>query len=84
MGLGRKGDLVANTPMRLLPPRRGGRTVGDHAVLGFWLKSQMSQMWEKPSRPRMASGFRNSCSKVRVAVAVLTSPLWRGMPNFPG
>ena len=29
MGLGRKGERVANTPMRVLPPRRGGRTVGD-------------------------------------------------------
>lgn len=31
MGLGRKGERVANTPMRVLPPRRGGRTVGDPA-----------------------------------------------------
>ena len=29
MGLGRNGERVANTPMRTLPPRRGGRTVGD-------------------------------------------------------
>ena len=29
MGLGRKGERVANTPMRRLPPSRGGRTVGD-------------------------------------------------------
>ena len=28
-GLGRNGDRVANTPMRVLPPRRGGRKVGD-------------------------------------------------------
>ena len=29
MALGRKGERVANTPMRRLPPSRGGRTVGD-------------------------------------------------------
>ena len=29
IGLGRKGERVANTPIRLLPPKRGGRTVGD-------------------------------------------------------
>ena len=28
MGLGRKGERVAKTPMRALPPSRGGRTVG--------------------------------------------------------
>lgn len=30
MGLGRKGLRVANTPMRLAPPSRGGLTVGYH------------------------------------------------------
>ena len=30
--LGRKGDRVANTPMRVLPPSRGGRTVGRQLV----------------------------------------------------
>ena len=29
-GVGAKGERVANTPMRRLPPSRGGRTVGDH------------------------------------------------------
>ena len=33
MGLGRKVDRVAKTPIRALPPRRGGRTVGRHALL---------------------------------------------------
>ena len=32
MALGRKGDRVAKTPMRRLPPSRGGRTVGDHSA----------------------------------------------------
>ncbi len=30
MGLGRKGERLANTPTRRLPPSRGGRTVGVH------------------------------------------------------
>ena len=29
--LGRKGERVAKTPRRVLPPRRGGRTVGDQS-----------------------------------------------------
>ena len=29
IGLGRKGDLVANTPTRLFPPSLGGLTVAD-------------------------------------------------------
>ena len=31
MGLGRKGERVAKTPRRVLPPNRGGRTVGDQS-----------------------------------------------------
>ena len=31
MELGRKGERVANTPIRVLPPSRGGRTVGDQS-----------------------------------------------------
>ena len=30
MALGRNGERVANTPILVLPPRIGGRTVGDH------------------------------------------------------
>ena len=36
MGLGRKGERVANTPMRTLPPSRGGRTVGDQVSRTAW------------------------------------------------
>ena len=32
MGLGRKGERVANTPIRAFPPSRGGRTVGDQVL----------------------------------------------------
>ena len=43
MGLGRKGERVANTPMRAFPPRRGGRTVGDQFSRTAWENCQMSQ-----------------------------------------
>ena len=43
MGLGRKGERVANTPIRVLPPSRGGRTVGDHLSRTALENCQMSQ-----------------------------------------
>ena len=58
MGFGRKGERLANTPTRWFPPSRGGRTVGDHSVRWDWWNTQISQMWENPSSPRRASGFR--------------------------
>ena len=42
MALGRKGERVANTPIRLFPPSRGGRTVGDQPFDSE--KDQMSQI----------------------------------------
>ena len=42
MGLGRNGDRVANTPMRVLPPSLGGRTVGDHSARSQAEKPQIS------------------------------------------
>ena len=42
MGFGRKGDRVANTPSRMFPPKRGGRTVGDHSYRLAWENSQIS------------------------------------------
>ncbi len=84
MGLGRKGDRVAKTPIRALPPSRGGRTVGDQFSRTAWENIHTSQMWEKPSSPRTASGFRNSGSKTMWAFRLSTSPLCRGMPNFSG
>lgn len=57
MGFGRKGERVAKTPIRVLPPSRGGRTVGDQVSRMARSKTQMSQMWEKSSKPRRASGF---------------------------
>ena len=84
MGLGRKGERVANTPMRVLPPSRGGRTVGDQSERRLPENCQISQMWEKSSRPRRASGLRNSGSNTIRAFSASTSPLWRGMANLVG
>ena len=84
MGLGRKGERVAKTPRRVLPPRRGGRTVGDQLSRTVSENSQISQRCENPSMPRRASGLRYSGSKTIVARVSGTSPLWRGMPNFVG
>ena len=58
MGLGRKGDRVANTPSRWLPPSRGGRTVGDQSSRRAFENSQMIHRWEKPSSPRRAAWLR--------------------------
>ena len=57
MLLGRKGERVAKTPIRWLPPSRGGRTVGDQWSPD-WENDQMSHRCEKPSMPRSISGFR--------------------------
>ena len=84
MGLGRKGDRVAKTPMRMLPPSRGGRTVGDQVSRTALEKDQISHRWENPSSPRRASGFRYSGSKTMAERSSGTSPLCRGMPNLLG
>ena len=57
-GFGRTGARVAKTPMRVFPPRRGGRTSGDQGLPKFSENPQMSQRWEKPSIPRRASASR--------------------------
>lgn len=56
MGLGRKGDRVANTPMRVLPPSRGGRTVGFQPFDAVSENSQISQICVNSPSPRTASG----------------------------
>ena len=80
--MGRKGARVAKTPKRRLPPSLGGRTVGDHPSRRARENSQMSQMWEKSSNPRTASGTRYSGAKTTSARRASTSPLCLGMPNF--
>ena len=82
MGLGRNGDRVANTPIRTLPPRRGGLTVGDQPSDSE--NCQISQMCEKPSRPRSASATRYAGSKTIVARSDGASDACRGNPNFVG
>ena len=81
---GRKGDRVANTPMRVLPPRRGGRTVGDQLSRTAPENCHTSQMWLKSSSPRTASAQRYSGVKMTSPRRLSTSPLWRGMPNLVG
>ena len=44
IGLGLNGDLVANTPRRSLPPRRGGRTVRPFDACLLAENHQISQM----------------------------------------
>ena len=83
-GLGRKGERVANTPIRVLPPRRGGRTVGDQFSRTAPENCHTSQMWLKSSSPRRASALRYSGVKMISPRRPSTSPLCRGMPNLVG
>src|SRR5574344_898950 len=71
MGLGLKGERVANTPIRTLPPSLGGRTVGVHPEISesdplriAFENFHNSQMCENPSNPRKASALAYSFSKV--------------------
>ena len=82
MALGRKGERVANTPMRVLPPRRGGRTVGDQPSRTHSENCQISHRWLNPSSPRSASGLRYSGSNTTAESTLFTSPLCRGTPNL--
>ena len=70
--------------MRTLPPRRGGRTVGEKVSVTLSENCQMSQRWLKPSMPRRASGSRYSGSNTTTLSSSLTTPACRGMPNFSG
>ena len=49
MGFGRKGERVAKTPIRVLPPSRGGRTVGE--VLRFFLRGLPDGPVKDPDEP---------------------------------
>ena len=83
MAFGRKGERVANTPTRRLPPSLGGRTVGDQLSRTASENCQMSQRCEYSSMPRSASALRYSGSKTMRA-GTSARPLWRGMPNLVG
>ena len=50
MGFGRFGERVAKTPMRLFPPSRGGRTVGDQSPPSKPENCHKSHMCEYLSR----------------------------------
>jgi hypothetical protein len=75
---------VANTPNRLLPPRRGGRTVGENVLHLAWENSHINQMWLVSSRPRSASTFLNSGSNTIFASRDFAIPLCLGIPNLVG
>ena len=79
--LGRKGERVANTPMRWLPPSRGGRTVGDQVCRRARWNCHISHTWENSSSPRTASGSRKAGSNT-MRPGQSAMPLWRGTPNF--
>ena len=73
---------MAKTPIRVFPPSRGGRTVGDQPCRTASENCQMIHRWEKSSMPRSASALRNSGSKTMVERRASTSPLCRGIPNL--
>ena len=74
ISFGRNGERVANTPMRLLPPSLGGRTVGDQPSRTAAENCQISHRCEKPSMPRSASALRYSGSNTMRA-GTSASPL---------
>ena len=66
MGFGRNGERVAKTPMRVLPPSRGGRTVGEKPSRSLSENSQISHRCETPSLPRRASGVSHGGSSTTI------------------
>ena len=82
--LGRKGERVAKTPIRLFPPSLGGRTVGENLLPSFSENPQIIHTWLYFSSPLKASATLYSGSKTRVALISLQIPLCLGKPNFVG
>ena len=83
MALGRNGDRVAKTPIRLLPPSLGGLTVGLHVPPAVSENPQMSQRCVYSSIPLITSCWRQYGSNT-ISAVVSTSPLCLGIPNFVG
>ena len=82
MGLGLKGDRVANTPTWVFPPSLGGSTVGDHSSRIARENCHSSQIWENSSSPITAWGFRYLGSKIIRPFSSSTSPLCLGISEF--
>ena len=80
-GFGRKGERVANTPIRVFPPSLGGLTVGDQSVRSALENFQISHRCEYPESPLNASLTRYSFLKT-IRDTIGESPLCLGMPNF--
>ena len=59
ISFGRNGERVANTPMRLLPPSLGGRTVGD--------QPSRTAAEKLPDQPQMREALY-AAQRIRVAV----------------
>lgn len=84
MGFGRNGDRVAKTPFLTFPPSLGGATVRDTVSFFDWENSQINQIYVNSSIPFMASGFRNSGSKMILPRSCGTRLLCLGIPNLSG
>lgn len=80
--MGRKGDLVANTPFLTFPPNLGGFTVADQCSFLDSENFHNSQIWVNSSIPFTISGFRYSDSNTIWPVSPFTRPLCRGLPNL--
>lgn len=60
--LGRKGERVAKTPRRVLPPKRGGRTVRDSSLYLRILSSITSFIKKLPNQPNIIKVLKSSDS----------------------
>ena len=78
---GRKGERDAKTPILLLPPSRGGRTVSPHWP-SLPENPQIIHRYSNPSSPRTASSLANSGVKTIFPSNSSSIPLWRGIPNL--
>ena len=83
MGLGRKGERVANTPYGYC------LQVAAASPWGPALPHRLGELPDEPEvrkalQPRRASGLRYSGSNTTAARSASTRPLCRGMPNFVG
>ena len=84
IGFGLTGERVANTPIRLLPPNRGGLTVVLSPNGAESEQYQITHRWLNPSSPRNRSLFAYSGSKTSRPSVCGTRAGWRGIPNLEG
>ncbi|MNJ58686.1 hypothetical protein D3C77_543340 [compost metagenome] len=82
MPLGRCVARVANTPMEMLPPRRGGRTLSRGLSSRAWWNRNSNQTWLTCSSPATASPLLKGGTNSSTPRAAGASCGWRGMANF--